>query len=81
MRKQIIRVGHSPDPDDAFMFHALANGKIDTGNYEFVHELVESASDLNGWEVIQLVAINNRHDVVAVGQKSGLTTFLILKRG
>jgi len=39
--KQIIRVGHSPDPDDAFMFHALANGKIDTGPYEFRHELVD----------------------------------------
>ena len=38
---QTIRVGHSPDPDDAFMFHALANGKIDTGRYEFVHELVD----------------------------------------
>lgn len=36
-----IRVGHSPDPDDAFMFHALANQKIDTGNYEFHHELVD----------------------------------------
>src|SRR5271169_5413658 len=39
--KQLIRVGHSPDPDDAFMFHALANGKIDTGDYEFTHELVD----------------------------------------
>ena len=39
--KHLIRVGHSPDPDDAFMFHALANGKIDTGEYEFRHELVD----------------------------------------
>jgi len=39
--KQLIRVGHSPDPDDAFMFHALAGGKIDTGDYEFRHELVD----------------------------------------
>lgn len=38
---QVIRVGHSPDPDDAFMFHALANGKIDTGEFEFRHELVD----------------------------------------
>ena len=36
---RIIRVGHSPDPDDAFMFHALANGKIDTGDLVFQHEL------------------------------------------
>ena len=39
MPQQTIRVGHSPDPDDAFMFHALANDKIDTGNYRFIHEL------------------------------------------
>ena len=39
MAQQLIRVGHSPDPDDAFMFHALANDKIPTGNLRFVHEL------------------------------------------
>ncbi len=36
---QLIRVGHSPDPDDAFMFHALANDKIPTGHLRFAHEL------------------------------------------
>ncbi|MGB9688767.1 menaquinone biosynthesis family protein [Thermogutta sp.] len=36
-----IRVGHSPDPDDAFMFYALAAEKIPTGRYRFVHELVD----------------------------------------
>src|SRR3954453_7377267 len=39
--KQLIRVGHSPDPDDAFMFYALANDQLDTGDYEFTHELVD----------------------------------------
>ncbi|MCH8922209.1 MAG: hypothetical protein IIA67_03540, partial [Planctomycetes bacterium] len=39
--KTLIRVGHSPDPDDAFMFHALANDKIDTGRFRFEHELVD----------------------------------------
>jgi 1,4-dihydroxy-6-naphthoate synthase len=37
----LIRVGHSPDPDDAFMFYALAQGKLDTGRYRFEHELVD----------------------------------------
>lgn len=37
----LIRVGHSPDPDDAFMFYALAKNKIPTGRYRFVHELVD----------------------------------------
>ncbi|MCA9264116.1 MAG: ABC transporter substrate-binding protein [Planctomycetales bacterium] len=39
--KRLIHVGHSPDPDDAFMFYALAKDKIDTGEYEFKHELVD----------------------------------------
>ena len=39
--KQLIGVGHSPDPDDAFMFYALAKDKIDTGGYRFEHELVD----------------------------------------
>ena len=39
--KQLIRVGHSPDPDDAFMFHALANDHLDTGDFQFTHELVD----------------------------------------
>ena len=39
--KQLIRVGHSPDPDDAFMFYALAREKIDTGGFRFEHELVD----------------------------------------
>src|SRR6201987_555726 len=39
MSKRLITVGHSPDPDDAFMFHALAHGKLDTGDLEFRHEL------------------------------------------
>ena len=34
-----IRVAHSPDSDDAFMFYALAEGKVDTGDLTYVHEL------------------------------------------
>jgi 1,4-dihydroxy-6-naphthoate synthase len=34
-----IRVAHSPDSDDAFMFYALAEGQIDTGDLRYVHEL------------------------------------------
>ena len=39
--KQLIHVGHSPDPDDAFMFYALANDRLDTGDFSFTHELVD----------------------------------------
>lgn len=39
--RQLIRVGHSPDPDDAFMFHALTNECVDTGRFMFTHEIVD----------------------------------------
>src|SRR5947207_3517297 len=35
----LLHLGHSPDPDDAFMFYALAKGLIDTGAYQFKHVL------------------------------------------
>src|SRR3978361_197372 len=34
-----LTLGHSPDPDDAFMFYALAKGKIPTQGYQFPHVL------------------------------------------
>lgn len=34
-----LTLGHSPDPDDAFMFYALAKDKIDQRGYEFEHIL------------------------------------------
>src|SRR6266853_1098202 len=35
----VLTLGHSPDPDDAFMFYALAEHKIDTGRWRFEHIL------------------------------------------
>lgn len=34
-----LTLGHSPDPDDAFMFYAMATGKIDLRGYRFTHIL------------------------------------------
>jgi 1,4-dihydroxy-6-naphthoate synthase len=39
-----ITVCHSPDSDDAFMFYALAAGKIDTGDLRYEHELQDIES-------------------------------------
>ena len=39
-----IHVAHSPDSDDAFMFYALAEGKIDTGTLRYEHELQDIES-------------------------------------
>ncbi len=40
----VIHVAHSPDSDDAFMFYALAEGKIDTGDLRYEHELCDIES-------------------------------------
>jgi 1,4-dihydroxy-6-naphthoate synthase len=41
---RVIHVAHSPDADDAFMFWALATGKIDTGGRRYRHELADIES-------------------------------------
>lgn len=43
-----LRVGHSPDSDDAFMFYALACGKLDTSGINFEHVL-QDIETLNAW--------------------------------
>lgn len=54
-----IHLAHSPDSDDAFMFHALANGKIDTGDLEFIHELKDI-------ETLNQSAMEEKYEVTAV---------------
>jgi 1,4-dihydroxy-6-naphthoate synthase len=39
-----IKVAHSPDSDDAFMFYALAEGLVPTGDRRYVHELADIES-------------------------------------
>ncbi len=39
MQTQELLLGHSPDPDDAFMFYALARNRIPTGRWRFRHIL------------------------------------------
>jgi 1,4-dihydroxy-6-naphthoate synthase len=41
---ETITVAHSPDSDDAFMFYALAEGRVDTEGLDFVHELSDIES-------------------------------------
>ncbi len=54
-----IRVAHSPDSDDAFMFYALANNKFDTDGIEFENIL----SDI---ETLNQKAIHGEYEVSAV---------------
>ena len=41
-----IRLAHSPDPDDAFMFYGLSSGAVDPGPYKFEH-ILEDIQSLN----------------------------------
>ena len=55
----LIRLGHSPDPDDAFMFWALSAGKVDARGFEFEHVL-KDIQTLNEW------AMEGRLEVTAL---------------
>ncbi len=60
MSDQLIRLGHSPDPDDAFMFYALAADAIPTGGFRFEH-MLRDIQTLNEWAMrgeIEVTAIS-----------------------
>jgi 1,4-dihydroxy-6-naphthoate synthase len=57
--KMIIRVAHSPDSDDAFMFYAINTKKIDTKGYEFIDIL----SDI---ETLNKEALKGTYEVSAI---------------
>lgn len=60
MSKREIKVAHSPDSDDAFMFYGLATDRIDTGELRFTHVLKDIQS-LN-----QIAMTTRDFDVTAV---------------
>ncbi len=55
----LIRVAHSPDSDDAFMFYALAKGLIPTGDLQFEHVLADI-------ETLNQAAFDGTYEVTAV---------------
>jgi 1,4-dihydroxy-6-naphthoate synthase len=59
MSIQEITIAHSPDSDDAFMFYALAHGKIDTKNLRFTHILQDI-------ETLNQKATRGEYDLTAV---------------
>jgi 1,4-dihydroxy-6-naphthoate synthase len=60
MTKREIKVAHSPDSDDAFMFYGLATDKFDTGNLRFTHVL-KDIQTLN-----QIAMTTHEFDVTAI---------------
>src|SRR2546423_1217372 len=70
----LLRLGHSPDPDDAFMFYGLAKGKL-TGRYRFEHVLQDiqplNQRAINGELEITAISI---HAYPYVADKYALTS-------
>jgi 1,4-dihydroxy-6-naphthoate synthase len=56
---ETVRVAHSPDSDDAFMFHGLASGAVTAEGLAFVHEL----SDI---ESLNHAAVEARYEITAL---------------
>jgi 1,4-dihydroxy-6-naphthoate synthase len=54
-----IRIAHSPDSDDAFMFYALAANKLPTGEYRFTHRLEDI-------ETLNRKALQGEYEVTAI---------------
>jgi 1,4-dihydroxy-6-naphthoate synthase len=79
--EKVIRIGHSPDPDDAFMFHALTTSAFSTPGYRYVHELqdIESLNQraLNSDLEVSAVSIHaypeiaNRYALMNCGASMG----------
>ncbi|MFQ5739771.1 MAG: MqnA/MqnD/SBP family protein [Acidobacteriota bacterium] len=59
MQKETVRIAHSPDSDDAFMFYALATDKIESNDFRFVHELRDIES-------LNRLALNGEYEITAV---------------
>ena len=54
-----IRIAHSPDSDDAFMFYALAKDKLKTGKFHFTHTLQDI-------ETLNRKALNGEYEITAI---------------
>jgi len=54
-----VRIAHSPDSDDAFMFYGLASGKVPTNGFELEHVL----SDI---ETLNRAAFEGKYEITAV---------------
>jgi 1,4-dihydroxy-6-naphthoate synthase len=60
MTQKVLTLGHSPDPDDAFMFYALAKDKIDTRGYRFEHILqdIQTLNERATREELDITAVS-----------------------
>jgi 1,4-dihydroxy-6-naphthoate synthase len=70
MSHRILTLGHSPDPDDAFMFYGLARGLIPTDGFKFEHIVqdIQTLNELATRGELDLTAISIHAYAYASGQ-------------
>ncbi|MGN6560288.1 MAG: menaquinone biosynthesis family protein [Candidatus Nitrosocosmicus sp.] len=71
-----IKVGHTPDSDDAFMFYGIESGLVSTGNFEIEH-VIEDIETLNKR------ALNHELEITAISAHAYayLSDYVILNSG
>jgi 1,4-dihydroxy-6-naphthoate synthase len=77
----IFTLGHSPDPDDAFMFYAMAENKIDLRGYRFEHRLEDIQTlneramrgelDLSAISIHAYACVSERYALLPCGASMG----------
>ena len=80
-KTRTFTLAHSPDPDDAFMFYALAKDRIDTGGFRFEHVLsdiqtlnekaMESAYDITAISFHAYAYLHERYALLRCGSSFG----------
>ena len=82
MNHPIIRIGHSPDPDDAFMFYGFASGQVTIPNHDIEHVMkdIQSLNEMgqsdDPLEVTALslhafLDLEHRYELLEVGSSVG----------
>lgn len=81
MSERTIRIAHSPDSDDAFMFWALATGRVGLASYRFEHVLTDietlNQAALKGTYEISAISfhaypyVRNRYQIMSTGASFG----------
>jgi 1,4-dihydroxy-6-naphthoate synthase len=79
--KQVFTLGHSPDPDDAFMFYAMAEHRIDLRGYEFEHRLediqtlneraMRAELDISAISIHAYAYVSDRYALLSCGASMG----------
>ena len=78
---RIYTLGHSPDPDDAFMFYAMAEHKIDLRGYQFEHRLEDIQTlneramrgelDISATSIHAYAYVSDRYALLSCGASMG----------